>query len=101
MRAKSKRTARPTRPMTRTRLDTAGAHMNADTDMARIKLPPTLDLAAGEGLLDTLRGGLDVHPRLGIDAGDVETLTVPCVQVIVAALQSCDQISIEQPSAAF
>jgi two-component system, chemotaxis family, chemotaxis protein CheY len=74
--------------------------MNAQTDIVCIKLPPTLDLAAAEGLLDMLRRELDAHPRLGIDAADVATLTVPCIQIIVAALQS-DQISIEQPSAAF
>jgi two-component system chemotaxis response regulator CheY len=75
--------------------------MNADTDIARIKLPSALDLATAEGLLDTLRRELGAHPRLGIDAADVETLTVPCIQVILAALRSCDRISIEQPSAAF
>src|SRR5580658_6610973 len=74
--------------------------MNAQMDIVRIKLPPALDLAAADGLLETLRRELDAHRRLGIDAADVETLTVPCVQVIVAALRS-DRISIEQPSAAF
>lgn len=75
--------------------------MNANADISRIKLPPALDLTGAAGLLDSLRRELDAHSAVAINATDVETLTVPGVQVILAALKSCDRISIEQPSAAF
>jgi two-component system chemotaxis response regulator CheY len=75
--------------------------MNANAEIARIKLPPALDLTGAAGLLDSLRRGLDARSAVVIDAAEVETLTVPCVQIILAALKSCDRISIEQPSAAF
>jgi len=75
--------------------------MNANAEIARIKLPAALDLTGAAGLLDSLRGELAAHSALAIDAAAVEVLTVPCIQVILAALKSCDRISIEQPSLAF
>ena len=38
---------------------------------------------------------------LRIDASAVETLTLPCIQIILAATQSREAISIENPSVAF
>lgn len=67
---------------------------------SRLKLPVALDLAAAEGLLDTMRSLMTgPHPR--IDASQVETLTLPCVQVLLAARRSGAQFTIENPSAAF
>jgi two-component system, chemotaxis family, chemotaxis protein CheY len=68
---------------------------------ASLKLPATLDLAAAEGFLDDIRGRLHAEPRLRIDASEVGTLTLPCIQILLAAHRSCNQMSIEQPSAAF
>jgi two-component system, chemotaxis family, chemotaxis protein CheY len=75
--------------------------MNDDNDNARFKLPATLDLAAAEGFLDIMRHQLEAQPKLRVDASEVETLTLPCLQVIMAALQSYDRMSIEKPSMAF
>jgi two-component system, chemotaxis family, chemotaxis protein CheY len=70
-------------------------------ESALLKLPVTLDLASAEGFLNDIRGRLQAEPRLRVDASEVETLTLPCIQVLLAAHRSCDQISIENPSAAF
>lgn len=75
--------------------------MQGDADPSRLKLPNTLDLAAAEGLLDTLRCRRLTAPRLRVDAADVETLTLACIQILLAARRSFDQMSIERPSAAF
>jgi two-component system, chemotaxis family, chemotaxis protein CheY len=75
--------------------------MTANADTGRFKLPTTLDLAAAEGFLDALRQQLHGHARLHLDASAVETLTLPCVQILLAARQSHDQLVIEQPSAGF
>jgi two-component system, chemotaxis family, chemotaxis protein CheY len=70
-------------------------------ERALLKLPATLDLAAAEGFLDDIRVRLKVEPRLRVDASEVEILTLPCVQILLAAHRSCDRMSIENPSAAF
>ena len=75
--------------------------MQDDAYLTRLKLPSALDLAAAEGLLDTMRRRLQAEPRLRIDASEVETLTLPCIQVLLAARRSCDQMLIERPSTAF
>jgi two-component system, chemotaxis family, chemotaxis protein CheY len=48
-----------------------------------------------------LRNLVQRGSRLIIDAAAVETLTLPCMQIILAALRSHDHIAIEQPSQAF
>lgn len=75
--------------------------MQDDSNSAQIKLPAVLDLAAAEGFLDMMRGRVLPGSRLRIDASGVETLTLPCIQIILAALTSHAQASIENPSAAF
>lgn len=72
-----------------------------DTIDAHLKLPAVLDLAAAEGLLDTMRSRLLTGSRLAIDASAVETLTLPCIQIVLAALRGDAQVSIVRPSAAF
>ena len=64
------------------------------------KLAVALDLAAAEDLLAAMRG-LQTQPRVRIDASAVETLTLACLQVLLAARQSCPHMSIENPSTAF
>jgi len=78
-----------------------GDNMLGDETGTRMKLPVVLDLAAAPALLDTLRARLAAEPHLQIDASAVETLTLPCVQILLAARRSFDQMSIDNPSAAF
>jgi len=75
--------------------------MHGNIEVAAFKLPATLDTAAAEGFLDAMRHELAARSRLRIDASGVETLTLSCAQVILAALRTYDQLSIEAPSAEF
>jgi two-component system, chemotaxis family, chemotaxis protein CheY len=75
-------------------------HTSIPVPAASFKLPIALDLAAAEDLLTVMRG-LQTQPRACIDASAVETLTLPCVQILLATRQSCPHISVENPSAAF
>jgi two-component system chemotaxis response regulator CheY len=64
-------------------------------------LPAVLDLATAESLLAMFREKLVLDCELRIDASQVETVTLPCAQIIVSALRSHHDISVEQPSDAF
>ena len=75
--------------------------MQTDQENAHIKLPPVLDLSAAEDFLATLRQHLGGEGSLRLDASAVETLTLPCIQILVAAMRDHGQISIEQPSTEF
>ena len=75
--------------------------MNNAATTARMVLPEILDLAAAEGLCASLQQRVTEEQPLGIDASVVETLTVPCIQVLLAAQSYRGGISIENPSVAF
>jgi two-component system, chemotaxis family, chemotaxis protein CheY len=67
--------------------------------MRTIKLAPVLDLAAAAKLLDELRQRRPA--ALCMDASDVEIITVPCLQIVVAALRDHAASGIGHPSARF
>jgi two-component system chemotaxis response regulator CheY len=75
--------------------------MHIDRDNAQLKLPAVLDLNAAEAFLNTLRQNLEDGRGLHLDASEVETLTLPCIQILLAAMRDYDQISIEAPSSEF
>lgn len=75
--------------------------MHTDQNNAQLKLPAVLDLTAAEDFLATLRQRLQGESALRIDASGIETLTLPCIQILLAAIRDHDQISIEQPSTEF
>jgi two-component system chemotaxis response regulator CheY len=75
--------------------------MHGQTDDGMQKLPAVLDLAAAEGLLVTLQSCLHEKKRLRLDASGVEVLTLPCVQIILAAIRTNDGLRIENPTNAF
>ena len=75
--------------------------MNSAADNRLLKLPEILDLAAAEGFLNLMLQRLKNGGPLRIDASAVETLTFPCIQIILAATRTYDQISIENPSIEF
>ena len=70
--------------------------MNNDAMDASMKLPEILDLAAAEGLLEALRQQVHGDRSLCIDASAVETLTLPCMQIILAAKTYHGGVSIER-----
>jgi two-component system, chemotaxis family, chemotaxis protein CheY len=74
--------------------------MQTDQD-AQLKLPAVLDLSTAEGFLATLRQRLQDPSPLRLDASAVETLTLPCIQILLSAVRDYEQISIERPSVEF
>jgi len=75
--------------------------MSSNRDNLAFKMPEILDLAAAEGFLASMLNRLREGGLLRIDASAVDTLTYPCIQVVLAALRTYDRISIERPSLAF
>ena len=67
----------------------------------KIALPAILDLAAAESLRDLLLQRVGDRSPLRVDASGVDTLTLPCVQVLLAARLHRGGIAIENPSMAF
>jgi two-component system chemotaxis response regulator CheY len=78
-----------------------GTSMNGDAKNGALMLPEILDLAAAEGFLELIRQRVNGEAPLRIDASAVETLTLPCTQIILAAMRSRETISIANPSLAF
>ena len=66
-----------------------------------ITLPAVVDLAAADALLATLRRRLAADQACDLDASNVETLMLPGVQVILAAIRSSEKIQVLNPSASF
>lgn len=66
----------------------------------RLILPPVLDTSAAADLLAELRERLAASPSLRIDASGVETITLACMQIVLAALKN-PGVDVEHPSAAF
>lgn len=75
--------------------------MNGNAADAPLMLPGILDLAAAEGFLELMRQRANGERSLRIDASAVQTLTLPCIQIILAATRSREAISIKNPSIAF
>jgi two-component system chemotaxis response regulator CheY len=66
-----------------------------------IRLPAALDLAAAEGFLSSMQQSARGQMPLRIDASGVQVLTLPCVQIMLAAARDHGPISVANPSAAF
>ena len=67
----------------------------------QLKLPAVLDLNAAEEFLATLRQHIQGESSLRLDASAVETLTLPCIQIMVAAMRDHGQLAIDRPSNEF
>jgi two-component system chemotaxis response regulator CheY len=70
-------------------------------DTETIALPAVLDLAAADALLATLRQSVAIGRACNLDASQVETLLLPGIQVILAAIRSGDRVEVINPSPAF
>ena len=55
-----------------------------------LRLPAVLDLAAAEDFLGTVHQRLQASPALRLDASAVETLTLPCIQIVLAGIATSD-----------
>jgi chemotaxis protein CheX len=71
----------------------------------RLILAPVLDLLMAASLRDLLRESVIVGGRLEIDAGAVERMSTPCIQVLIAAGRAFAEKGIEfvilRPTEAF
>jgi two-component system chemotaxis response regulator CheY len=74
--------------------------MDVQTISASFALPPVLDFAAAEGFQASLIEKLQAGSGLQLDASAVETLTTPCIQLLLAAAKS-HQLRIHNASRAF
>src|SRR3954467_1561509 len=66
-----------------------------------IKLPERLDLAATHDLLAAIKRRSEGAKHVWLDASGVETLALPCIQVLLAAGKSPGTVSVENPSTVF
>src|SRR5262249_5101523 len=66
-----------------------------------LKLPSTLDLAAAEEFLASVRARAVGDLPLELDASGVEVITLPCAQIILSAAGSHRQLAIRRPSDSF
>jgi two-component system chemotaxis response regulator CheY len=65
-----------------------------------MKLPRVLDLAAAIALHEAVLRDVQTKGGVRLDASDVEVLTLPCIQILLAAKRDA-KVWIEQPSDAF
>jgi two-component system, chemotaxis family, chemotaxis protein CheY len=75
--------------------------MNSNANHTSTRLPEILDHAAAEGLLASMHKHLQGADSLRVDASAVETLTYPCIQILLSAMKTHGGIAVENPSAAF
>ena len=77
----------------------------AETSDTQVSLPPILNLSVAEELREKFLQHIPLGSDLELDASQVETITTPCVQVIVAAGISIEDVgnklAIHNPSTAF
>lgn len=71
-----------------------------------IKLPPIADLIYAADLKPALVEAMDTNRSLTVDAGEVQNITSPCLQVLVAGMKSFAErgeltLTITRPSPAF
>lgn len=71
----------------------------------RLRLPAVLDILAAEGLREAIRETLVLGGRLDVDASQVERMSTPCLQVLVAGGRALKEggvaMLIDRPSDAF
>lgn len=74
-----------------------------DGNMAELplQLPPILDVGAATEFLDAVRQRVNGGAQLRVDASAVTMLTVPCLQIMLAAARSQGQIGVKNPSSEF
>jgi two-component system chemotaxis response regulator CheY len=75
--------------------------MQTQTETTSLLLPEVLDLAASEGFLDMMRKSAAGGGPLRLDASAVRMLTLPCAQIVVAAVRSGEDVKLIEPSNAF
>lgn len=70
-------------------------------DKGVFKMPAVLDLSAAESFLAAMLQASETGEPLVLDASAVDSITTPCVQIILSAKRSDPRLTIEAPSEAF
>jgi two-component system chemotaxis response regulator CheY len=65
-----------------------------------IALPAVLDQAAAEGFLGMLLRAAEAESATQLDGTVVETITTPCIQILLAAARADDRLTVVNPSEA-
>lgn len=76
----------------------------ADIDIGNgsvVTLPAVLDQTAAEGLLSMLQAAVGTGGPVTIDASRVETMSLPCIQIVLSATRSGTEVTIANASPAF
>ncbi|NVK18304.1 MAG: STAS domain-containing protein [Methylocystaceae bacterium] len=66
--------------------------IKVENEKAIIRLQPILDMSASDDLLESLRSCIPAHKKMVLDAGDVERVSTPCIQVLLAAAKKMKQV---------
>src|SRR5690606_42094922 len=77
-----------------------GVEMTTGGTGAAIVLPAALDLSAAEGFLATMLQSAESDDPIRLDASAVETLTLPCAQIILADRRSDCRLTDVNPTPA-
>ncbi len=75
--------------------------MNTEKAGAAIVLPAVLDLSAAESFLATMLQAGESEEPVRLDASAVETITLPCIQILLAAKRADARLSVADPTPAF
>lgn len=76
----------------------------ADIDIGNgsvVTLPAVLDQSAAEGLLSMLQAAVGTGGPVTIDASRVETMSLPCIQIVLSATRSGVEVTIANASPVF
>ncbi len=76
----------------------------ADMDIENgsvVTLPAVLDQSAADNLLLMLQAAVGTGGPVTIDASRVETMSLPCIQIVLSATRSAVEVTIANPSAVF
>lgn len=65
--------------------------IEAENDKAVIKMTPVLDMSFATDLLKMLKEVVTIHKNLSLDVCDVERVSTPCIQIILAAANKVEQ----------
>jgi two-component system chemotaxis response regulator CheY len=78
-----------------------GCEMNTEQAGAAIVLPAVLDLSAAESFLAVMLQVGESEEPVRLDASAVETITLPCIQILLAAKRADARLSVADPTPAF
>jgi two-component system chemotaxis response regulator CheY len=75
--------------------------MNTVQTGTAIVLPAVLDLSAAEGFLASMLQAGEAEESVRLDASAVEAITLPCIQIILAAKRADGRLTVANPTDAF